>query len=167
MPPEPQPKSADSPQALVPESDKAGPKPTFDSEVYNKVARSAKLRRIALVRSKFFVIPQYFIEEEQAKSPKLEYQAQMHNPNFDADRGTASCEWHWVIASKSKRKVTLTAEAIYVIVYSGLKECDSEAVTAYMRRVGRFATYPYFRARVSQLSWESGTNLPVLPSIAT
>ncbi len=44
---------------------------------------------------------------------------------------------------------------------------SDEAVLVFVERVGKFATYPYFRAHCSQLSWESGADLPILPVIST
>lgn len=158
---------APNPQGLIPEADRAGPKPAFDSEQYNKVARAAQLRRISLIQSKFVVLPAYFLERDTNKPTKFSYQAHFKNPSFNAEKGTALCEWHWGISSKFKRKTTLSVDAVYLLVYEGLKDCDSDAVTTYMRRVGRFSTYAYFRARVSQYSWESNTEIPILPSIAT
>lgn len=158
---------APNPQGLIPDADRASPKAAFDSEQYNKVARAAQLRRISLIQSKFVVLPAYFLERDSSTPTKFSYQAHFKNPAFSPEKGTASCEWHWGISSKFKRKTTLSVDTIYLVVYEGLGDCDPDAVTMYMRRVGRFSTYPYFRTRVSQYSWESNAEIPILPSIAT
>lgn len=166
MPPDPKSARASTPQALIPETDRAGPKPAFDSEQYNKVARAVQLLRISLISSRFFILPEFFFGQSD-QAPKLNFQAKMANPKFDAENGTASCEWEWGMTAEAAEKVTFNLEATYLLAYGALKDCDFEAIQFYMRRVGRFTAYPYFRAKVSQLSWESGANIPILPSIAT
>lgn len=156
-----------TPQSLVPVDDQSGPSPAFDAAAYNKVARAAKLRRISLLRSDFFVLPEYFAAKANNRSLSSRYTAGFGEHHVDSKGGLASCEWEWGIKIIDKRKATLSIDVAYVVVYGGIEECIEEQVIRYMRRVGRFATYPYFRAHVSQLSWESGVNLPILPTIAT
>ena len=160
-------KSAATPQALVPEEDRSGPKPAFAVEDYNKVARAAKLRRIMLLRSNFAVQLDYFAVMDKEGAPKPTYGGNFANQTFDVKAGRASCEWTWTISARQNRRRLLSIEVTYLIVYAGLEGCIEEAVVRYLRRVGRFASYPYFRAHVSQLNWESGANLPILPTIAT
>jgi hypothetical protein len=160
-------KTTPTPQALIPEDDRSGPKPAFDAEAYNVVARAAKLERIALYRSNFAVQPDYFASLQKEEAPKPRYSGGFGNQYFDAERGRATCEWKWEIKVSDKRKTTLSIDVVYLIMYSGLENCSEDNVIRYMRRVGRFASYPYFRAHVSQLNWEAGTNLPILPTIST
>jgi hypothetical protein len=160
-------KTVSTPQGLVPVEDRSGPKPAFDPEVYNAVARAAKLRRIALYHSNFTVKPDYFESLRREDAPKPQYRGDFGEHFFDEERGQAGCQWKWGIIVRDGRKTTLSIDVVYLILYGGLEKCDKEQVVRYMRRVGRFASYPYFRAHVSQLNWESGADLPVLPTIAT
>ena len=160
-------KAAATPQALVPDDDRSGPKPSFDVEAYNAVARTAKLRRIALLRSHFSVHPAYFTLMSTEKAPKPRYSGDFGKYYFDSEKGRATCEWKWGIKVVDKRKITLSIGVIYIIIYSGLENQNEDSVIRYLKRVGRFSSYPYFRAHVSQLNWESGANLPILPTIAT
>lgn len=160
-------KTAATPQALVPEEDRSGPTPAFDAEAYNEVARAAKLERIALYRSNFVVLPDYFGSMDEKNGPKPSYGSRFGTYYFDVESGRATCEWKWRINVREKRKRTLTIEVVYLLMYGGLKDFSEKNVVRYMRRVGRFASYPYFRAHVSQLNWEAGTNLPILPTIST
>jgi hypothetical protein len=160
-------KTAATPQALVPDDDRSGPTPAFDAEAYNTVARAAKLQRIALYRSNFVVLPDYFLSMDDEKAPKPGYSGSFGGYYFDAESGRATCEWKWRIIVSEKRKKTLTIDVVYLIIYGGLQNFTEDNVVRYMRRVGRFASYPYFRAHVSQLNWEAGTNLPILPTIST
>ncbi len=75
--------------------------------------------------------------------------------------------WTWSLTAERGDKTVVGTEANYLIFYSGLEECNEAAVKRFLSRVSRFAVYPYFRAHVSQLSWESSANLPLLPTIAT
>jgi hypothetical protein len=160
-------KSAATPQALVPEEDRSGPKPAFDPEAYNTVARAAKLSGITLLRSNFALQLEYFSSLDKEGGPKPRYAGAFTNNFFNPKTGRASCEWNWGISVTHDRKKTLSIEVVYLLIYTGLQNCNEEHVIRYMQRVGRFATYPYFRAHVSQLNWEAGANLPMLPTIAT
>lgn len=161
-------KSAPSPQALVPADDKAGARAAFASEAYNKVARSAQLQLIMLESSRFFVLPEFVVDRgSEERVSNLSYSSSIDKIVFDSERGVASCEWSWSVSARTGRRKTLSVEAVYLVIYDGLTDCDSDAAGRFLRRVARFATYPYFRAHVSQKSWESGANIPILPTIAT
>jgi hypothetical protein len=160
-------KTATTPQGLVPDEDRSGPKPAFDPEAYNIVARAAKLRRIALIRSNFAVLPEYFISLNTKDAPKPRYAGEFGDYHFNAEKGQALCEWKWEISITKKRKKTLYIYVSYHLLYGGLENCDQDQVIRYMKRVGRFASYPYFRAHVSQLNWAAGVDLPPLPTIST
>ena len=159
---------ASSPQKLVPTEDRAGEKSAFASEAYNQVARAAKLQAIMLTSSKFLLRPE-FLASGGAKGGQtnLSYGSTVHNISFNKEEGAASCDWKWSVTGTNKRKRTLSVEAVYIVIYDNLGGCEPEAVERFLRRVARFASYPYFRAHVSQISWESGANLPILPTIAT
>ena len=160
-------KTASTPQGLVPDEDRSGPKPAFDPEAYNVVARAAKLRHIALFQSHFTVESGYFSARRSENPPRPRYAGEFGTHHFDASDGQAGCEWKWAITLTHERKKLLSIEVVYLIAYDGLKDCDEQQVVRFLRRVGRFATYPYFRAHVSQLNWEARLDLPILPTIAT
>ena len=160
-------KIASTPQGLVPEEDRSGPKPAFDPEAYNAVARAAKLRRISLYHSNFTVKPDYFGSQRKEDAPKPRFRGDFGDHYYDKETGQAGCEWKWGIVVREGRKTLLSIDVVYFILYAGLENRDADQVTRFLRRVGRFASYPYFRAHVSQLNWESGANLAILPTIAT
>jgi hypothetical protein len=139
----------------------------FAVDDYNKVARSAKLAGITLLRSNFGVELDYFSSPGKSDAPKPKYGSAFGKQRFNPKTGNAACEWTWTVSFRRNRKRVLFIDAVYLLVYVGLEDCIEEAVYRYMRRVGRFASYPYFRAHVSQLSWASNTSLPLLPTIAT
>jgi hypothetical protein len=161
-------KVAETPQQLVPADDRAGEKPAFSSEAYNKVARAAKLEGLILEKASFNVGRGFFkTRAKDASILKYAYESACADVQFNKKDGVASCSWTWGVDATIRKKNVLLISATYQVFYSNLLECEEVAVTRFLQRVGRFATYPYFRAHVSQVSWESGTNLPLLPTIAT
>src|ERR1700730_6234620 len=82
-------KSAATPQALVPEADRSRPKPAFDLEAYNSVARAAKLTTIALRRSNFALDLEYYSVMNVEGRPEPRYSGAFANPLFDAQKGQA------------------------------------------------------------------------------
>src|SRR5207302_781372 len=130
----------------VPEADRSGPKPAFDPEAYNTVARAAKLSGITLIRSNFRMDLDYFGLMDKEDKPKPRYGGTFQKEFFNETAGRAACEWNWSISITHERKKLLSLEVVYLVIYTGLADCAEEYVTRYMRRVGRFATYPYFRA---------------------
>jgi hypothetical protein len=160
-------RSASTPQALIPEEDRAE-QAAFAADAYNKVARSAKLRGIMLIRSNFFVLEEFLARQRsEDEKPSLSYGSSIKNVAFDAEKGIVSCEWTWNVTGRTGRKKSLFIQAVYLVFYDELIGCDPKAVDRFLRRVSRFATYPYFRAHVSQTNWESGAKLPIMPTIAT
>lgn len=160
---------AKSPQDLVPIEDKTGEGKSESSRKYNDVVKLAKLEFILLVASNFKMQPSFVGRERRTddKRAKLSYGSVADSLTFSSDEGIAGCVWKWNVAGRIKNRKALTIEAHYSIYYSGLADCDEEAVERFLKRVGRFATYPYFRTHVSQISWESGADLPILPIIST
>lgn len=157
-----------SPQDLIPADDQAGPGASFATDAYNKAARSAQLRVIQLSNSQFNMTS-VFLKANRTPDgkPKLAYASTMEAPFFDPEKGVAGCAWKWSVTAKVERVKVLTIEATYRLGYDGLDGCEEDAVFRFMARVGRFAAYPYFRAHVSQVSWESGAALPIMPAIHT
>ena len=51
----------------------------------------------------------------------------------------------------------------YFVVYSIDADLNEHAVHDFVKRVGQFATFPYFRAMVAHYNWEAGAELPTLP----
>lgn len=162
---------------LMPEEDKKkkiAPQEYLSAEkkaeiaAYNKVARNAQLRGIVLFESNFFMLPQYAIEvaKEDTKQ-ELSFDSKYRELDVDIEGGGATCEWTWHVAAVLKRKKNLFIQAKYVLFYDGISECDKESISMFMRKVGKFASYPYFRAHVHHVSGEANASLPILPTIST
>jgi hypothetical protein len=82
---------------------------------------------------------------------------------FDEEFGLLMCQMNWSLSAKKSRSTLLKLTAQYIIYYSGVPNVDDKYRTEFMQRVGKFATYPYFRNLVSQISWASSAELPILP----
>lgn len=161
---------ASDPRQLIPDEDRTGDNPALLAEAYNKVAKAAKLQLIMLTESSFTMQPEFVANKsklEDGKKYKLSFGSSIANSVYKADSGLASCEWTWTVTAKAEKRKALSIQATYYILYDDVVDCEADAVNRYLRRVARFATYPYFRAHVSQVSWESGADLPILPTIST
>lgn len=140
-------------------------------ENYNKVAGCAELLQIMLIASEFKMSPAFFAarSEEKDSKKKLSYynEYSVEGLDFDSDEGVASMTIRFSVRATKDRKNLLSIKNTYIVVYGEMEGCEDGAVSAFMQRIGRFAAYPYFRTHVSQLSWESGANLPILPTVRT
>ena len=140
----------------------------YSLEDYNTVARNAKLAAITLLESHFVVKPTYFeLENDKIPKEKLYYEHDFFEFNYTPDHNVASATFRWRVLAKKGRRIDLDLKVNYLIIYEGVESLNTEAVEAFVRKVGKFATYPYFRAHASQVNWESGVKLPVLPVITT
>ncbi|WP_368649813.1 hypothetical protein [Brucella intermedia] len=132
---------------------------------YNLIVKSAELGDIRLVGLNFKVNPAYYetIEEDGKRKPKNSFGVEISKPAYDADNQILGADFEWKVEITASRKKLLTISATFLAVYFNVPESDAKHHSAYLHRVGRFATYPYFRSLVAQMSWESHTELPVLP----
>lgn len=141
----------------------------IDIEKYNRVVAEAVLGDIILTSVEFNMHPGYYFapvaEVEGAVSPehKPERNYRVRALDFDPTTGLLSANLEWSLRVRSGRKNVLKLRCSYFIYYSGLEDHDEEVAKAFFGRVGRFATFPFFRAFASQTSWASGADLPILP----
>lgn len=139
----------------------------FKPEDYAAVTRAAELVLIELTSCNFSVAPEFFRELAQDNPRhKYSYGEEFENPVYDSESGIAGGEFVWTLGVKVGRKKVVRVSATYRIIYTNLSEMNGGAITAFVKRVGRFATYPYFRGLVSHLSWESNAELPIMPVIS-
>lgn len=142
---------------MVPSAAKDGPSP----EAYGAVVKQADLSNLQLIASSFALNPMYFSTpaEQRELAFDFEIDQDIHSPKD----GVGSAVFRWWVEARVGETVLLRAEASFLIIYQGLSDVNSHAVKMFIRRVGRFATYPYFRSHVAQLSWESRADLPPMP----
>lgn len=127
---------------------------------YNYVVKCASLEHIRLLDVSFEVQPEFFGGEGK---PSLSYDVSNEQSFFDAEKGSAFAVVAIDVSGRRSRHKVLACKAKYVVGYSGLSGCDEEAVNVFLRRVGPFSAYPYFRSLFANLDWSAGTQLPPLP----
>lgn len=134
---------------------------------YNALVHAAELNDITLIDMKFTVKPEYFswLREESAGKKKLTraFDGSVSEVFFDSESHMLGGQFDWVTEVKAGNKRLLKIEARYLIVYGNVPETSPVCRDRYMQRVAKFATYPYFRSLVAQISWESKADLPVMP----
>lgn len=127
---------------------------------YNYVVKCAALDHVRLLNVKFGVEPEFFSGKEP---PTLSYDVEETEAFFDAEKGVAFARVDLTVDARRSRKKTLRCNAQYLVGYSGLADCSEAAVKIFLRRVGPFSCYPYFRGLFASLDWSAGTQLPPLP----
>jgi hypothetical protein len=141
---------------------------SVDAKKYNAVVAAANLSAVILMRSNFEMDAEYLPANiSREKRPKFTTDWNFVSVDFDADEGIATGIFQFDLRVKFGRKNLLKISSSYLVAYDDLFNHDEEIVSVFLKRVGRFAAYPYFRALVSQYSWSSEANLPVLPIIHT
>ncbi|GES45815.1 hypothetical protein RsS62_50670 [Rhizobium dioscoreae] len=138
-------------------------------EAYNLIVEHADLLDIRLMDLKFSVKPEYFAalreDEEGGRPLSRSFDGELTAINYDSESKTLGGHFTWLTTVTISKKKLLKVEAQYFVVYSGVPEVAKAHLEAYLQRVGRFASYPYFRGLVAHLSWESNAELPVMPVI--
>jgi hypothetical protein len=143
--------------------------PTPAVRAYDAVVAKAELREIKLIGLNFNIKPKFFAEadlessDKKAGSLNSTFESTFPTAFYDSKDSYLGGQINWSAVVKKGRSKIVSIEAVYLILYSGVPEVEEEHALAFLRRVGRFATYPYFRALVSRLSSESGLDLPILP----
>ena len=129
-------------------------------ENYNKVVAAAELGAIQLVKLDFDVSPEYFGENDETQ---LGYVITPESSEYDADAGIAVCVIEFQVNAMRDDIPVLQCNATYTIMYGISETCDTDAVKAFIERVGVFSCYPYFRGVFASLDWAANTRLPPLP----
>ena len=140
-----------------------------DADSYNSLVRAAKLATIQLVESNFKITPEYFTKLEPS-GRKRGFHCDIDNISIESDRRAFWAHLIWHTYVKLGKKFLFRLDCDYLCAYSA--EFDQHAnfdhvteqnVTLFLERVGKVATYPYFRATASQFSWAANADLPMLP----
>lgn len=135
---------------------------------YNAVVADAVLADLRLTESRFKIQKSFYAlrgREREIRKPltKREFDSELVAPIYSADKGILAGEFKWTVdVRKGKQKLVFIA-ATYFILYRNVPKVEEEHAKAFLARVGRFATYPYFRALVARLSAEANADLPILP----
>lgn len=135
----------------------------FDNGIYTELTFAARLQDIRLVSSEYAIKPDVF--EALKDTDSLGYFGKPSEFHFDVTTGMMIGHYRWTAEIKSGRTKVLKLVSEYLIVYTGLSGFEEDYVRFFFNKVGRFATYPYFRTNFSHHSCASGIMLPPLPSL--
>lgn len=137
---------------------------TFSQAEYNEVVSAADLVSVSLkaVRFNFDQIAYFQSQKDKAKRRNT-IDNSVADVFFDSEDGIAQADFVWSVDIRAGKKKVFFAEAKYGVLYDGLETLKESAVRSFLKRVGRIAVYPYFRALVAHLAADAGANLPTLP----
>lgn len=138
---------------------------------YNKVVATASLEKLFLIASDFHVSPEYFQKVHAEEDIDFVFSHEVLGVSADSSSGSVDGVFKWQVEVKctpndGDDEAFLSISANYFVLYQGITPgCSEAAMKAFFEKVGRIASYPYFRSHVSQTSWESEAQLPLLPVI--
>jgi hypothetical protein len=138
----------------------------FDYEAYSDVSKAAELHEIKLIESHYTIKPEVFSVIQDFEAMNHGFVGEGGSLNYDSQKGVALGDYRWAAEIKHGRKKVLKLVANYLVVYTELHDFDETHVRFFFNKVGRFATYPYFRALFSHHTAESGILLPPLPTLS-
>lgn len=151
------------------------PQAAPSAEDYNQVVKSARLARIFMTGAEFKSEPAYFNNGDSGSfEHNLDHELAVIENDTDAGRIAAILQWKVFVterpangSEKSESELEaspiLSIEASYLIAYDQIEGGSENAMEHFMNRVGKMATYPYFRAHVSHINGEAEASLPLLP----
>ena len=148
---------------MADETGVATKKPSFDVDGYNEVVAKAELAFIRLIDLNFKVDSGYLPANEGDQKDFRSFDGKMLNFFYSPDKGLAAGTFKWSVTIRRNRKIVVKHFATYRVLYVGVTELKEESVKKYVERVGKIASFPYFRALTSHLDVEAGTRLPPLP----
>lgn len=138
----------------------------FDQDAYATVASNARLLQIYLVTSNYEAkIPELLVGLNDDSDLKFGFTGGVRSCELDHKNGVLVGGYEWEADVKLGRKKLLKLKCSYVAVYENLFDCQDEYQRYYFRKIGRFTTYPYFRAQFATHVADSGLSLPPLPSL--
>lgn len=136
----------------------------FSGAEYNAVALAATLRGINLLNSSYDFDPITGVDRDQWR---LAYGVSVKSCKYNENDGFVAAIIRYSMSAKHGRKRIINCSAEFGVFYEVGKIENPSAAEAFCNNVGVFAAYPYFRSLVANLVWNSGVELPPLPSIAS
>lgn len=136
----------------------------FTAAEYNAVAMSARLRAINLLNSHYDFSP---ASGAPVSDWKFGYGVKVNSCKYDEEKGWVAAVIRYSMSAKHGRKKIINCHADFGVFYSVGEVSNAEAAEGFCNNVGTFAAYPYFRALVANLVWNSGLDIPPMPAIAS
>lgn len=135
-----------------------------DVRAYNAAVAAARLAAIRLVRSRFSSRSPDQAVAESTPSASIDDRIRFHR--FEEDAGRAFTVFEWELECQLPTPpFHVSIVASFMVIYDGLEGVSAETVERLVSRIGRFASYPYFRTFVAQTSGMAELDLPPLPML--
>ena len=134
---------------------------------YSRVVKSAQLREILLLGSSFDVDRNFMEslepEDDDGISLDFTYGADVPGVKYDSEEGVLLGQFDWYARAGKNDQKAIEIRGSYAIIYSCDADLDEEAGEQFVLRVGKFATFPYFRQLVGFYGNAASLELPILP----
>ena len=132
-----------------------------DATVYNNLVSRAHLRTIRLTTSKFELKPEALGLDPDGWRNGLS--AALAQSFLEAESGSLYGIFVFDVVCRQGRKRVLGINATYLTNYRVEGDCDDKTCELFLERVGKIATYPYFRTLVATLTSQAGLLMQPLP----
>ena len=132
------------------------------TNAYEGIIESARLKDLKLMTANSVVHPFFSLEAGAALEVATSWGEETYVEDQEAILG--ACKWVFECRVEGEEESPVRIEASYFLHYTGMGDKE-EAASAYLRDVGRMASYPYFRAHVASVLGSAALVLPPLPSI--
>lgn len=152
------------PDAVLPDEVKAAAqRKGFSSEQYNNAAFGAELSSIQLSNLALEAHADVLLDTTEQL---LAFDRTVLSCKYDEESNSAATIFQYSVTASVDGSIAFRCVADYAVVYQVQGDVNMEAATSFCKHVGSFAAYPYFRAIVAQMAWNSGIEIPPLPTIA-
>lgn len=131
---------------------------------YNAVVARAKLRGIRLLSSSFEALPEAYKSDGNERGYEVGYE--LLAQRYDRTKNQLTGMFAFRASSSTGDDKFLSVEGEYLVDYELSAECEDDAAALFIKRLGPFAAYPYFRALVALLTGQAGLVTPPLPILA-
>lgn len=145
----------------IPKSEAITTQKRIDVKRYNEVVAKANLRDLQLVSSRSILKPDLLSVDRS----QLQFRIgdELAEFSVDNDAGTLACQITFKVECVEGRRKPFIVEGDYLIRYEVDGEVDESSAELFLKRVARFACYPYFRALFTTLIGQANLMLPPLP----
>ncbi|MEJ8404097.1 hypothetical protein WKI27_01905 [Brevundimonas vesicularis] len=136
-------------------------KPPIPAEDFNAVVEAAHLLDIKLISSEFSIQASFFGEPRD--NIRFAYGCEPGAHHFNAEDGRLIGTFFVEAGAKKSRKFLMKAKATYLIAFSVEGNPTEDSALAYLRKIGAFGCWPYFRSHFAALCANAGAEAPPLP----
>lgn len=137
---------------------------TMDPGVYNSIVARAQLRSIRMTSSQFDIKPEALNLNPDAWRHNV--MAGVLDSFLESENGSLYGAFSFDVVCRHGRKKVLSISATYLASYRIEGECEANACELFVERVGKVATYPYFRSLVASLTAQAGLMMQPLPVLS-